>query len=57
MVTADDSAVMKDDSKSMRAIAVVTLVFLPLATIAVSYLFHCPTEVIDLSIELFLGSE
>ncbi len=35
VVTQRDSRIMKDDSKSMRAIAVVTVAFLPLATIAV----------------------
>ena len=36
MVTQRDSQAMIQDSKSMRAIATVTVVFLPLATIAVT---------------------
>ena len=35
VVAQHDSHVMKNDSKSMRAIAIVTMAFLPLATIAV----------------------
>ncbi len=35
VVTQQDSHIMKNDSKSMRAIAIVTMAFLPLATIAV----------------------
>ena len=35
IVTQYDSHVLKNDSKSMKAIAIVTMAFLPLATIAV----------------------
>ena len=35
VVTQHDSHIMKKDSKSMKAIATVTVLFLPLATIAV----------------------
>lgn len=35
VVTQHDSHVLKNDSKSMKAIAIVTMAFLPLATIAV----------------------
>ena len=35
VVTQQDSRVLKNDSKSMKAIASVTMAFLPLATIAV----------------------
>ena len=35
VVTQQDSHIMKNDSKSMRVIAIVTMAFLPLATIAV----------------------
>ena len=35
VVTQHDSYVLKNDSKSMKAIASVTMAFLPLATIAV----------------------
>lgn len=35
VVTQHDSHVLKNDSKSMKAIAVVTVAFLPLATVAV----------------------
>ena len=41
VVTQHDSHVMKSDSKSVKAIAIVTMAFLPLATIAVRNLsFH-----------------
>lgn len=35
MVTQHDSHILKNDSKSMKAIATVTMLFLPLATVAV----------------------
>ena len=41
VVTQHDSHVMKNDSKSVKAIAIVTMAFLPLATIAVrNHPFH-----------------
>ena len=42
---------MKDDSKSMKAIAIVTMAFLPLATIAVRKPTHCPRFEQSLTVE------
>lgn len=50
VVTQHDSHVMKNDSKSMKAIAVVTTAFLPLATIAVRDHFF-PSALTALTIE------
>lgn len=36
VVTQHDSYILKNDSKCMKGIAIVTMVFLPLATIAVT---------------------